>query len=234
MSDDRRADRAGLPGHRHRLPRRPPRVRATTPASTRCASMAPILWNVTPNGFWMVTRYDDVREALQTPAVFTNKVVSTLGDPDHHLYLIPQNLDGKAHVDCRHVVNPWFSPGSVKRIEPLARERCIAMIEELRPAGSLRHDGRLRHDVRHRDVPRHPRPAGRGRRLHAAAGGDDLRRLLRRRPGRAGDRRRRDQAVLRAGDRRPRRAARRPRLGLRLVPPPGRRWAASRSAATRS
>ena len=96
---------------------------------------APILWNVTPNGFWMVTRYDDVREALQTPAVFTNKTTSALGDPDHHLYLIPQNLDGKAHVDCRHVVNPWFSPGSVKRIEALARERCVAMIEELRPAG---------------------------------------------------------------------------------------------------
>jgi cytochrome P450 len=98
--------------------------------------MAPFVWNETPyDGFWMITRYDEVREALQTPAVFTNKVVSALGDPDHHLYLIPQNLDGQAHVDCRHVVNPWFSPGSVRRIESLARERCIAMIEELRPAG---------------------------------------------------------------------------------------------------
>jgi cytochrome P450 len=98
--------------------------------------LAPIVWNETPYGFWMVTRYDEVREALQRPDLFTNKVVSALGDPDHHLYLIPQNLDGKAHVDCRHVVNPWFSPGSVKKLEPLARERGIAMIEELQPAGS--------------------------------------------------------------------------------------------------
>ena len=98
--------------------------------------LAPIVWNETPYGFWMVTRYDEVREALQRPDVFTNKVLSALGDPDHHLYLIPQNLDGKAHVDCRHVINPWFSPGSVKKLEPLARERCIAMIEDLRPAGS--------------------------------------------------------------------------------------------------
>ena len=97
--------------------------------------LAPIVWNTTPNGFWMVTRYDDVREALQKPSVFSNKVLSTLGDPDHRLYLLPQNLDGQAHVDCRHVVNPWFSPGSVKRLEPLARERCIALIEELRPKG---------------------------------------------------------------------------------------------------
>jgi cytochrome P450 len=48
---------------------------------------------------------------------------------------MPQNLDGRAHTECRHVVNPWFSPGSVQRMEALARERCIAMIEELRPAG---------------------------------------------------------------------------------------------------
>ncbi len=96
---------------------------------------APILWNETPNGFWMVTHYDDVKEALQTPEVFSNRFTSALGDRDNHLYLIPQNLDGRAHVDCRHVVNPWFSPSSVKRLEPLARERCIAMIDALRPAG---------------------------------------------------------------------------------------------------
>jgi cytochrome P450 len=99
--------------------------------------MAPILYNTTPfNGYWMVTRYDLVKEALQRADVFSNKVVSALGDPDKHLYLIPQNLDGKAHVDIRHVINPWFSPGSVTRIEPLARKRAVAMIEELRPKGS--------------------------------------------------------------------------------------------------
>jgi cytochrome P450 len=98
---------------------------------------APILYNTTPfNGYWMVTRYDLVKEALQRSDVFSNKVVSALGDPDKHLYLIPQNLDGKAHVDVRHVINPWFSPGSIKRIEPVARARAVAMIEELKPKGS--------------------------------------------------------------------------------------------------
>jgi cytochrome P450 len=99
--------------------------------------VAPVLYNKTPfKGYWMVTRYDLVKEALQRPDVFSNKVVSALGDPDRHLYLIPQNLDGKAHVDVRHVINPWFSPGSIKRLEPLARERAVAMIEELKPTGS--------------------------------------------------------------------------------------------------
>ena len=38
--------------------------------------LAPIVWNETPYGFWMVSRYDEVREALQSPDVFTNKVVT--------------------------------------------------------------------------------------------------------------------------------------------------------------
>jgi cytochrome P450 len=49
--------------------------------------------------------------------------------------LIPQNLNGQEHVWYRHVINPWFSPGSIKRIVPLARERCITLIEDLKPKG---------------------------------------------------------------------------------------------------
>jgi cytochrome P450 len=35
----------------------------------------------------------------------------------------------------RHVLNPWFSPGSVQRVEPLARERCRALLDDLAPRG---------------------------------------------------------------------------------------------------
>jgi cytochrome P450 len=101
----------------------------------RAREAAPILWNETPHGFWMVNRYDDVKEALQRPDIFTNEVVSALGDPEKHIRLIPQNLNGKEHVAARHVLNPWFSPGAIERIVPLARERCIAMIERLAPNG---------------------------------------------------------------------------------------------------
>lgn len=100
--------------------------------------MAPILWNETePTAYWMVTRYDEVREALQRPDVFTNDVVSALGDPDSHIRLLPQNLNPPEHVWYRHVVNPWFSPGSLSRIEGYARQRCIELIEELRPRGGV-------------------------------------------------------------------------------------------------
>jgi cytochrome P450 len=98
--------------------------------------MAPIVFNTSVRGFWMVNRYDEVKEALQRPEVFTNDVVSALGEPESHVRLLPQNLNPPEHVWYRHVLNPWFSPGSVKRIEPLARERCVAMIEALAPKGA--------------------------------------------------------------------------------------------------
>jgi cytochrome P450 len=104
--------------------------------------LGPITWNETPRGFWMVNRYDEVREALQMNDVFTNVVTSALSNPASRVRLLPQNLNGAEHVKYRHVVNPWFSPPSIKKVVPLARARCIAMLDDLQPKGScdLAHD----------------------------------------------------------------------------------------------
>jgi len=69
---------------------------------------APFLWNTTPNGYWMITRYDDIKEALQRPDVFSNRITSAIGKREQCLYLIPQNLDSQAHVDCRHDATEMF------------------------------------------------------------------------------------------------------------------------------
>lgn len=104
--------------------------------------LAPITWNELPRGFWMVNRYDDVREALQDQVTFTNEVTSTLGDPSMKVRLLPQNLNGLEHTQYRQVLNPWFSPGSCDRTMPLARRRAIELIEELAPRGQcdMTHD----------------------------------------------------------------------------------------------
>jgi cytochrome P450 len=97
--------------------------------------MSPFLVDRVPQQFWMVTRYDHVKEALQNPTVFTNDSVSAFAQPDEMIPLLPQLLNPPEHTWYRQVLNVWFSPGSVKRIEPLARSRCVEMIEELRPVG---------------------------------------------------------------------------------------------------
>ena len=202
-----RSRRERLPGHRHRLPRARGRRSATTPASTRCASRRRSCGTRprTASG-WSPATTTCARRCRRRRCSPTRPPAPS-AIPTTTCTCIPQNLDGKAHVDCRHVVNPWFSPGlgqAPRTTRPRALRRHDRGAASRR---SLRHDGRLRHDVRHRDVPRHPRPAGRGRGVHAAAGRDDLPRVLRWRSGRAGRCGRRDQAVLRAGHRGSRRAA---------------------------
>jgi cytochrome P450 len=93
-------------------------------------------WNTQNGGYWMITRYAEVREALQNPAVFTNDVLNPLTQREGHMPLLPQHLNPPQHVKYRHVLNPWFSPGAVERITGRARERCATLIDELAGTGS--------------------------------------------------------------------------------------------------
>jgi cytochrome P450 len=92
-------------------------------------------WNdSTPRGYWMVTRHEDVLEGFQSPERFTNDVTSAL-NPARSVDLLPQMLNGKEHIKLRRVINPFFAPAAVKRMEPLAHQRCVALVEELKPSG---------------------------------------------------------------------------------------------------
>jgi len=90
--------------------------------------------DTTERGFWMLTRYDDVLKGFQNPDTFTNDVTSAL-NPERGIDLLPQQLGGEEHARLRRVVNPYFSPAAVRRMEPFATARCVELIEELRPLG---------------------------------------------------------------------------------------------------
>jgi cytochrome P450 len=90
----------------------------------------PVLWNTNNGGFWMFTRYEQVREALQNAAVFTNDTISPF-EPEPGLLLLPQMLNPPEHVRYRHILNPWFSAGTLERLDPLARSCCTRIIDGL-------------------------------------------------------------------------------------------------------
>jgi cytochrome P450 len=93
-------------------------------------------WNdTTPRGFWMLTRYDDVQQGLQRAGDFTTKVTSALS-PDRAIPLLPQDLNGPEHAKMRRVINPFFAPAAVRRLEDLATQRCIELIDEVKDKGS--------------------------------------------------------------------------------------------------
>jgi cytochrome P450 len=95
----------------------------------------PFLWcDATEKPFYMITEYEHVIEALQMPDVFGNEVLSALS-PDLPIDLLPQDLNPPEHTTMRRVLNRWFSPAAVRRLEPLVLARCIELIEELAPKG---------------------------------------------------------------------------------------------------
>lgn len=87
-----------------------------------------------PRGFWMLQRYDDVLEGFQKHDVWTTHARSAL-NPESGIALLPQDLNGQDHAKLRRVLNPFFSPAAVKRMEALAHERCVELIDEVRPKG---------------------------------------------------------------------------------------------------
>lgn len=94
-------------------------------------------WNdSTDHGFWMLQRHDDVLEALQMPGLLTNDQPTAFFD-DLAVEFIPQGINPPRHTDVRRLLNPYFAPAAVERLEGLARERVRAMVEEVQPQGKL-------------------------------------------------------------------------------------------------
>lgn len=87
-----------------------------------------------PRGFWMLQRYDDVLEGFQKHAVWTTHARSAL-KPESGIALLPQDLNGQAHAKLRRVLNPFFSPEAVKRMEADAVERCRELVREVKGKG---------------------------------------------------------------------------------------------------
>jgi cytochrome P450 len=91
-------------------------------------------WADEGQGYWVLTRYEDIREAFQTPEVFCNhSIVAT--DPDPAYRFLPSFTDPPIHIAYRRPMNPWFSPGSVAKLEPRLRELARAEVERARPDG---------------------------------------------------------------------------------------------------
>jgi cytochrome P450 len=88
----------------------------------------------TGSPFWVITRYDEVLEALQLPEIFGNEVINPM-DPHMSIELLPNKLNPPEHTKMRKLLNRWFTPAAVKRLEPVLRQRCAELVAELVPHG---------------------------------------------------------------------------------------------------
>jgi cytochrome P450 len=95
----------------------------------------PAYWNTHGPGYWVLTRYDEVREAYQNPTVFSSDSIDPL-DPDPAYRFIPTLVNPPDHVKYRQVLNPWFAPAAVNRITPLATKICVDDLRSFAGRGS--------------------------------------------------------------------------------------------------
>jgi len=91
-------------------------------------------WNTYGSGYWVLTRYDDIKEASHQPDIFSNhSIVAT--DPEPAYRFLPSFLDPPQHVKYRRLLNWWFAPAAVQKIAPEITRYARETIEPLVAAG---------------------------------------------------------------------------------------------------
>ena len=74
-------------------------------------------WNTYGSGYWVLTRYDDIKEASHQPDIFSNhSIVAT--DPEPAYRFLPSFLDPPQHIKYRRLLNWWFAPAAVQKMAP--------------------------------------------------------------------------------------------------------------------
>jgi len=67
-------------------------------------------WNTLGQGFWVITRYEDVRRAYQMPEIFSSNSQDVL-DPNPAQRFIPTHINPPEHAYYRQLLSSWFSRG---------------------------------------------------------------------------------------------------------------------------
>ena len=110
---------------------------------------APIFWHeptqYTPDGegFWVVSRYEDVVKIIQNPKTFSSEKGgprdfggTQLKDDRGAGYFLNQT-DDPNHRRLRNLVNTGFTPRQVKRLEEELRERTRELLETLNSSSGV-------------------------------------------------------------------------------------------------
>jgi len=110
-------------------------------AAGRLHDGPPLIWSRDAGlGFqgWIATRNEVFRDALSDPEVFSshrgNYPLSDLLGFD--LKLTPIEYDPPQHTLYRRVLNPYFSPGALKRLDSEVHETCLSLVREFEDRGS--------------------------------------------------------------------------------------------------
>jgi len=96
---------------------------------------SPTFFNTHAQGYWVFTRYDEVREMYQHPEIFSSESI-TPWEPEPVYRFVPTQIDPPEHSKYRQLISRWFAPNAVHRIEPQAHEIGQRLVSDLASRGS--------------------------------------------------------------------------------------------------
>lgn len=85
------------------------------------------------NGFYYITRREDVLAALRSPNVFSSRLA--LQPPGYPLPVVPLAFDPPEHTRYRKILQPYFSPHALSKSRPVLERHAAEMIAELAGRG---------------------------------------------------------------------------------------------------
>lgn len=87
---------------------------------------------------WVLTRYEDIRDAFQQHDLFSSRSVTAYYEPPEIAgfrgmvgRLIPEELDPPEHTAFRQLLTPLLSPHRVAALEPMLRDQCADLVSGL-------------------------------------------------------------------------------------------------------
>jgi cytochrome P450 len=93
----------------------------------------PIAYSEMYGGFWVMSRYEDIRQALKQPDTFSSCMHGI--PPIDERRLIPINYDPPEHGDYRNQFASYLAPARLKSVEARARARLRELLEAYLVAG---------------------------------------------------------------------------------------------------
>jgi cytochrome P450 len=87
------------------------------------------------NGFWALTRYDDVVAAAKDPELFTTTVQNVVPKVAFTGRRPPLHLDPPEHTPYRTALNPYFTNEKMAQLEPRLREVIGGLLQPIVDAG---------------------------------------------------------------------------------------------------
>ncbi|MGE0774800.1 MAG: cytochrome P450 [Sphingomonadaceae bacterium] len=87
-------------------------------------------------GHWVMTRLDDITDAMFQPDLFSSAVTAVpTPPPDRALNFPPLEMDNPEHRKYRNLVNKFLAPSAIKPLEAKVRAMAIELIEEFADHG---------------------------------------------------------------------------------------------------